>query len=408
MPDRTVDPLLVPLTPHFPELVRAKGSEMLRSGWLAVTTNTPGRFECRVGLRTGFVVALAAQPGGLSINCECPSFRGGRRCAHVWAALLSARTHGALPGLLAGSQPAVAAALPVVSWRQRLEAVRGQQAADRDPFPPQVVEDGEEIVYLLDRSAWDEGNLTIQWGLRRRTRSGRLTDLRSVSFAPGRVDWAPDPADRLALTALSGFSAPDARAGHRAVPALVTFMPTVARLVLPALCATGRLFFKGADGKPLQWDPGRAFHLELRAEPDSDGLMITTWLVRDSERLRLPPVRPLAQLMVLDDKIIQLASRAQVPWIRQFATDDTVRLPRTDLARFLDAAGALASCPAIALSEEAGLDQAPGTPRPHLEIRLERGPLGRAPLLRRRGRPNSLGLQGSGGSRKDGRTRAAA
>ena len=292
------------LKPVTVAAVQQRGVEYVRAvrgmlgGISGVTAGVRGSEDYHVSMRVA--------EEGLVVSCTCPYFYDqGAVCKHLWAVALAASTKGWLrdipPGLpvipdldddIFDSEPpwprdaaesrfsGHGAAPPVVSrrpapWESVLASV---MPGPRGPVP--AVLPGAELLYVIlaPTLAWLT-ELPIHVERRERKRDGIWGKPQPARLATDMVDTLPDADDRWALSLLHAAS-PYARAAwsqaYSAAPpvgAIYVKAPMTA-LVIPRLCATGRMRLRQAkanvlplmrsDGDvPLSWDDGPAWRFRL-------------------------------------------------------------------------------------------------------------------------------------------------
>jgi len=79
-------------------LIRKRGEQYFRLGRVTIAKVGPEGFAARVTGSTDYLVELVQdKTSGASarVACECPHFRRGSLCKHIWAAILAADAYTA-------------------------------------------------------------------------------------------------------------------------------------------------------------------------------------------------------------------------------------------------------------------------------------------------------------------------
>ena len=352
-----------------PPAVRQRGAGYIKQvggmlgGISGVTAEVRGSEDYDVNLR------LAADE--LQVSCTCPYFFDrGAVCKHIWVVALAATGRGWFSNLrenlgvtvdLDGGEfddglmdefPAIP--IPVArppgarASQRRPEAWESVLASVIPaPRPPiAAVLPGAELLYVILaplQATLDE--LPLHLERRERKRDGRWGKPQPARLTSDMLGTLPDPEDRWALALMHGNS-PYARsawaAGYGAtIPIGANFLKRpLVELVMPRLCATGRVRLRQAQANllpltrsdvdvPLVWDDGPPwrFHLTITGGRDT-AYRVAGGLVRDGHRL------PLAQCALLMDGLVVadgVAARfdmaAGAAWIAQLRSREDVTVP---------------------------------------------------------------------------------
>lgn len=275
---------------------------------------------------------------GLVVSCTCPFFFDrGVVCKHLWAVALAADARGLLRDLpddlevvpdldgdlfeddetliagLASSPPRRGPVSRVVRqrpdpWEEALASV-----IPTPRLPAAAVLPGSELLYIiLAPTLATLAELPVHLERREKKRDGTWGRPQPARLTIESLDTLPDPEDRWALSLLHATS-PYARATwdaaySTALPLGASYLKRpLVELVLPRLCATGRVRLRQAPANvlpltrsdvdvPLAWDAGPAwqFHLSITGHRDADYRVIGE-LVREGLRV------PLGQVALLTD-----------------------------------------------------------------------------------------------------------
>jgi len=367
--DIPVMTLIECLSAVTPPVVRRRGAAYIQQvrgmlgGISGVSAEVEGSDDYDVNLRLG--------DEGLRVSCTCPYFFDrGAVCKHIWAVALAATDRGwlsSLPnptavivdldddGFDAGfSDEFPTIPVPVAhrsanrtaprrpdSWEAVLASV-----IPAPRLPGAAVLPGTELLYVVlapTQATLDELPLHVE--RRERKRDGSWGKPQPARLTADMLAGLPDPEDRWALTLLHGNS-PYARAawtlGYGAtLPIGANYLKRpLVELVMPRLCATGRVRMRQAQANvlaqvrsdadvPLAWDAGSPWRFQLTVTGGRDrGYRVAGELVRDGDRL------PLAQCALLMDGLVVtggVAARFEMAgggaWIAQLRTRAEVVVP---------------------------------------------------------------------------------
>ena len=402
--------------------VRQRGAGYIKQvggmlgGISGVTAEVRGSEDYDVNIR------LAADE--LLVSCTCPYFFDrGAVCKHLWAVALAAAGRGWLSNLpntlpviidldgevfdddLMDEFPSIPISVGRPSSRsataRRPDAWEAVLASVIPaPRPPiAAVLPGAELIYVIlapTQATLDE--LPLHLERRERKRDGTWGKPQPARLTADMLDALPDAEDRWALSLLHGNS-PYARtawtAGYGATTPLgASYLKrSLVELVMPRLCATGRVRLRQAQlnvlpltrsdvDVPLVWDDGPPwrFHLALTGGRDTS-YQVAGGLVREGHRL------PLAQCALLMDGFVVadgVAARFEVAggaaWINQLRTRTELIVPG-GVHRGLREAIMRSGVQNLALPDDLTWESRRVVPRPRLMV----GPPGRyngaCPLL---------------------------
>ena len=179
---------------------------------------------------------------------------------------------------------------PLTEWERKLKVISDE--LDEGELSSATTRD-REIVYHLDLAASREhGQIVIDVVQRQRRANGAWGKVKPLKLKPGKLEEIEHEDDSRVL-ALMGGGVVD-RTNWLGQPndfqsAMYRYRlpPDLAREVLPAICATGRLVILNAEGEtdeqPLKWDDGPPWELSMKVvfEEESE-----TWTGRPSDSQR--------------------------------------------------------------------------------------------------------------------------
>ncbi len=257
----------------------------------------------------------------LVMSCTCRHFSDhGTVCKHLWAVALVADRKGwmrdlprdldVVPDLDVEAHEDEPPLEGLASIRSRFGAAPAPRAASRRPEPWEValasvlpaprpigpaVQAGVELLYVIPaQGPAAQTELPVQLERRERKRDGTWGKPQPARLTVQMLESLPDPVDRWAVSLLHSTS-PYPRtawdAGHATVAPLgISYLGrALVDLVIPRLCATGRVRLRAADADaPLTWDAGPAWRFRLAiAGSRPGGYRVSGVLAREERRIPL-------------------------------------------------------------------------------------------------------------------------
>jgi hypothetical protein len=362
-------------------------------------------------------------------SCHCDVFNRERVvCLHVWAALLQAARQGFLsryernlfPRLIAMEDDHLPEDEDDEPWEldeddfeievpvdedyssllsgRPLTGASGNPAGEMDdsgPPPWKRVLDSLKLDSLAVEKppAWPEGrvlnyvirfesysaDLKIVVEARDPKKNGELGKPKPVSIVQDTAAIVPDPRDREVLQQIVGVPS-----YHYGPDRTSTFYPSPGKLklLLPALCATGRCFYSSDLPEktffPLQWDPGDPweFRLDVRLDEPARNHFITGYLQRGEQRISLeePTVLFKNGLLVRNGYIGPLAYRGSFGWIGLLRKEKSLQVPVAQAQSLMNELLIFPELPGIDLPQEFNISEAKG--RPKFAIRIQKTRVG--------------------------------
>ncbi len=412
--------------------VKFRGAAYLQAERVAVTRVTADNLFAVVRDGVEYQTQLSRQDNALKLACNCgapvlPSNAGNVHCKHVWATILAADAGsyvsgsvrpGYVPPFVVESDPldfdleddwdaddVPVAELPRVTTSRKMKS-SAAVAEIETPAPPVVQREWEnrlielrrsmqdanggngssagkerQIFYEIDAAASEEaGTLIIQTSQRQRRANGEWGKLKPLKLKPGKFDEIDDDEDRRILAHLIGGT-PDrsnwsAQAGETWAAVHRYRVPwDLCQLLLPAICASGRLRLADSEERVtdvLDWDAGEPWELSLSVEPDASE---TTWrlkgaLVRGEESLTLkePVLLIPGGLFVARNTIAVLNDFDAFEWVKLLRAGDTLEVPAGEEHDLVDRLLDMPALPRLDLPEELRLEEVHLEPKPVLMI----------------------------------------
>nr|MCU0253871.1 DEAD/DEAH box helicase [Acidobacteriota bacterium] len=428
----------------FSARIRERGESYLRAGAVHLCLEQPQQVAALVTGTDIYDVVVVREGETLRATCDCPYAASGEACKHLWAVLLAAslkgllggtpplarleiveaeellgtaapvrrshdepdfvvdwgdggawgvdlppsrRSFGTRPGPRRAAAHGSAQLLPAAAWRdarRMLESLAARAAPlhlSRAPF---------RIEYLLDLPATLAGaDLVLETQRRLRRTDGSWGAPRPVRLTRAEIAALGDADRRLLgllleqdLRARGWFPAREDADGRLGVPRSACLPDGLLELVLPLLCATGRLGIKSpgssAGAPALSWDDGPPWELKLtlRAAPRADGYVVAASLARGSEDLPLAEVTLVHQagFVIARGRIGRLSGGSALPLLFDLVAEGPLLLPAREAPRWVDSLLALPAGPRLDLPEDLSPRELRARPEPRLRVRSpERG-----------------------------------
>jgi hypothetical protein len=307
---------------EFETAVRARGNVYFFSRAVEITAADGQRLRAVVQGSRRYAVSLDWTGSAFAASCECPQFRDGVRCKHIWATILTADAkHALLPP--AGQADALVehALEPRPVW----EASLAELASCAQPSRA----GGErwthgELQYVINAQLAPEGGqLQLELRHRRPKRNGEWGVARALAVNLELLPSIPDPQDRQIVASLLGCNAHSVfDYGYYVYrqPRYSLFRPShaLAELLLPAICRSGRCWLQlsAEDLAPLALDEGPPYELRLEVTRDADEYVLSGRLGRGTERVDLAgPALYAPGWVFWPGRVARLADPASFQWI---------------------------------------------------------------------------------------------
>ena len=389
----------------FDRNVRARGSAIYENHRVKVSTAGPDHLFARVQGTDLYDVRISKYEGGLEVWCDCIAFEDYGPCKHLWAAVVAAEQRGALAGVTQisflqkehkgdlGDDPIYTVQLPsalgpprpvvvpspvnVPAWQDYLGDVeRSLKSADlRRKARPRPT----EILYGIDLSSSRTKNkIVLELLARTRKKNGEWTAPKEHHVSPDQAALLTDPVDVDAITAMFGgediysFYSYGGGATRKALS-----QPLALRL-LPAIAATGRLFYRdhmAARLEPVTWDAGEPWvpWLELRQD-ERDQWTISGFLRRGEERMALEEPQLLLSdgLMLARQTVARFEPGGGFSWLEQLRHVKRIPFPDRDRDAVLSKLLEMPALPPMEIDEGLRFEERKVAPRLGLRIRQER------------------------------------
>ncbi|MEM9558285.1 MAG: DEAD/DEAH box helicase [Acidobacteriota bacterium] len=338
--------------------------------------------------------------GILTASCQCPRYRAGRLCKHIWATLLTADQRGVgkriagdgelqvflessdgLPHTTVEQSNGSAVHAAVVtadappSWRKQFQTLRrvlgeanGNARQGGDPrrmahYRINVLKslNSEQLVIdLFQRTGREESAALRPLELDEREAS-RFLDPDDHELLSVLLATAPPREQSLAALTIGGENG--AKGAGGAVP------PVLYDTLLPRLCATGRFgWINGLDEgeithHPLEWDDDGpwAFLLKIERLEHEEGLhaRVAGCLRRDGEERELSePLMLLPEgVVIFRDRIAPFDPGDHFAWAAALRRDSEIDVPETEVDAMLEDLWSMPVLPPMELPVQWQLDE---------------------------------------------------
>ncbi|MBS0210288.1 MAG: DEAD/DEAH box helicase [Planctomycetes bacterium] len=285
------------------------------------------------------------------------------------------------------------------SWKKRLAAVKNALArvdalvdlsGQRTGAPRQAW-------FLLNlNNCLAAGGLVVQLCCRERKRNGEFGKLKVMSLARKELSCFEDADDRDTLDLLLGllpcqnYGYGSDYGGYRwldhQVFSQIELSPTLGQIVLPRLCARGRMLWTERNdsrgpwtddqGRPVAWDEGPPWQFRLHFDLDDKkkNWCVTGRLHRGDEAADVsrPHLVLPAGFMLLDDRLARVDWGGGAAWASGLRQTGPLVIPRGQADDFLEQFWQATSIPEVDMPAELRWEHATVAPRP--KIVLKKGP----------------------------------
>jgi superfamily II DNA or RNA helicase len=410
---------------RVPANVRDRGAEIHRNGLVRLAACTSQRVAAEVTGTEGYAVTLEREGRRLWAKCTCPYFRDqGEPCKHIWATILAADGEGGLRGPRGGVPKELVVRgvddwlndpfedgeddfEDLDDWLEKEAPTKAKASAAAPPRPPSPAPNApawrevlaplvapsyhpvrrEEIVYVIDLPVTlQRKELTLDVLTFRRKKDGTPGAHRQLRITRSQVQSLSDPADREALTLLTGAMRGDPWSSwyyfqHQQVPLQPWIPDEIAVRVARLLCATGRFHVRSDPQKleepALRWDDGPPWEVwfAVREVPgrrdEADGyLEVVPELRRGDARLNPQGLAFLARagLLISRDVLARLDPGGAWKLVSLLPLEQPLRVPAAEgddlLAVLLEAP----SPPRLDLPAALRPEETNEAPRPRLRL----------------------------------------
>jgi len=400
--------------------IRFRGAAYLQAERVSITRVSPDHVYGTVRDGVEYQTQLSRLEGTVKTACSCQSANGSASCKHVWATILAVDEGNYLPGGVKTGQvpPFVTESetfsltdsiweeddaldelpmstglerrprpAPIIApppppqreWEQRLGELRKSLAGD-DVAPAASSTTDRQIYYEIDTTGSEEsGQLVVETSQRHRRSSGDWGKLKPLKIRPGKLDEIEDDEDRRILAYLSGGT-PDrsqaALAGETLASVSRYRIPyDLCELLLPAICATGRLRLVGEEERapePITWEDTAPWELCLAVEfrADDNRWALSGRLHRGEERLgiREPLLVLPGGLVLWKRKLSRLMDYDAFAWVTLLRRSDDLQVAAGEEHDLVDRLLDMPALPQLDLPAELKLEEVRVTPMPILMI----------------------------------------
>jgi superfamily II DNA or RNA helicase len=401
--------------------IRFRGAAYLKAERVSITRVTPEQVYAVVQDGVDYQTQLSREGNDLKMHCACTQGeRPASACKHLWATILAVDAGGLIsgsvrpghvppftceadapppsddyweqdshrdvytpPSAARGGRATGLLAPLVTGWKSRLQKLSEEMHVEATSGS--AAEREREIFYEIDAAQGRERRLLlVQTSQRQRRSNGQWGKRKPLKLRPGQLDEIDHDDDRRILAYLAG-GAPerstwvaqqtDPQAGaHR-----YCIAHSLAEVLLPLMCATGRCVFLGEDEKsrPLEWDDGPPWELSVEVERNEAGdhWRLEGRLRRDSEALAIPEASLVLPggLVFTRHRAARLQDFGAFGWADLLRTDGSLEVPLDEGHELVDRLLDMPQLPRLELPSELRLEEVTARPVPHLTLHTPRG-----------------------------------
>ncbi|MBI1346512.1 helicase SNF2 [bacterium] len=406
--------------------VRFRGAAYLQAERVSVTRVTAEHLFAVVRDGVEYQTQLSRHENNLKFACTCGQAASpaghGVTCKHVWATLLAADAGNYLTGAaktgyippfttetdaldfsfnddwdadevavaelprvksrkvkVSAAEVEVPPPTPQRAWEARLAELRKTMQESDGASTASGKE--RQIFYEIDPAASEEAaTLIMQTSQRQRRANGEWGKLKPLKLKPGKFDEIDDEEDRRILAHLIGGT-PDRsnwsqQAGETWAAVHRYRVPfDLCQLLLPAICATGRLRLADSEERVtevLEWDADGPWELCLQVTHDAaaDQWRLVGDLARGEEHMSLKkPVMIIPGGLYITGQSIGLLNDFDAfSWVALLRNGDGLEVPGGDEHDLVDRLLDMPTLPRLELPAELQLEEVVLDPKPVLVI----------------------------------------
>ena len=407
--------------------IRFRGAAYIQAERVSVIRVTADNLFAVVRDGVEFQTQLSRDDGAIRMTCNCvgtsanPS--GNPHCKHLWATVLAADAGSYVSGatkpgyfppfVVEDNEPLnfgsdsdlwedgeadafassgrstklrtagrdavrVEAAPRLKEWEARLSELRKEMQGEESSTSAAGRE--RQVFYEIDAKASNEaGQIVIQTSQRQRRANGEWGKLKPLKLRPGKFDEIDDDEDRRILAHLVGGTPDRTALSAQVADNLAAFRYRVphdlCQLLLPAICATGRIRLLGDDERvteTLAWDDGPPWELCLAVEfqPEEQVWKLRGTLRRGDEKMALrdPVLVVPGGLAITDTQVRPFQDFDAYPWVTLLRRSDDFQVAAGEEHALVDRLLDMPALPKLELPEELRLQEVVVTPRPILVV----------------------------------------
>ncbi len=425
--------LLLESSYAFDAVSRQRGNEYYRGGkvHLRPSSDSTEVIAMVAGKSQPFykvTLDLHELPGGAIVaKCSCPRYAKGDFCKHIWATMCEIQRRGLVADrhiaddlillheddltdeedlaeeigaeIIEGKYeraPAVNRSLMVSYAAQPTWRTLVPKLATDDDEPPLLSKDVKRLASGRAVQAWfvidvnaslQRGGLVLDLHYRESLREGSWGTFKRLHVSRDNTGPLEDPEERRLIGILMGNQLEneiESRSyyfnNYYQAPRIsrLVISPALYDLVLPQLCATGRLVWNLQSSIPVEestrltWDDGPPWRvrLQLQAAAESEVYHLSGQLARDGQARSLSdPILMLSHgLVVFPETIARLDAAEHFSWVAALRRTPRIEVPKEDHQEFFAWLWKHPHVPAVELPDELRVEHVQGVPRGKLSI----------------------------------------
>ncbi len=377
---------------EFNPRIRDRGIGYFRAGFVEILEHSESHVQARVKGTTDYLVRLTLHPNAFGVACTCPYFEDGQECKHVWATMLAADSKNYLsdvdlhnPLRLIDDEDAVNELYefedselkipePRPVWRQQLSqltnAVKSDRIPDRASWP-----EGREIFYILDPAITRRELLTVEIGFRERNKKGEWGKLKKAKIESSQLTKLSNPEDREILSITSGAKDAYWHFGGFDIPNPFSLSNTLQQLLVPKLCATGRLVIRtGTNNDTLtrvSWDDSTVWQFWLTIERVADDYVLRPVLRSNESQIDFSAALLTTDVILVgpDHRAARFDSHGARTWTNALRNSGDLKIPASEATELMAQLMDLPSLPNLETPAELHFERVSFPPMPHLIVR---------------------------------------
>ncbi|MBI3862911.1 MAG: DEAD/DEAH box helicase [Planctomycetia bacterium] len=401
--------------------IRFRGAAYLKAERVSITRVTPEHVFAVVSDGVDYQTQLTREGSELRLHCTCSQAdRPSGACKHLWATILAVDAGGLIAGSIRpGHVPPFAAELPgapssddyweqdshrdvytppstsrqallstvlaplATGWKSQLQKLSEDMHVEATTSSATTRE--REIVYEFDLvQGREKRQLIVQTSQRQRRSNGQWGKRKPLKLRPGQLDDIEGD-DRQIVAYLAG-GAPEragwvpSQADPPAGASRYALSHSLAEVIVPLICATGRAVVLGEEGeksRALEWDDGPPWELcvEVVRDDDKERWHVDGRLRRADDSLALDEARLVVPggLVIARGKIARLQDFDAFGWIEMFRSQGAVDVPLDEGHDLVDRLLDMPQLPRLELPPDLRLTEISARPVPHLTLHTPRG-----------------------------------
>ena len=391
----------------FPMLIRESGSQYCNKGRVYIDQSDDMSVMAQVRDSELYDVDVVWKDGFLCVSCTCP-YAEKDYCKHIYSVLLTIERDNLLTSLqkrpnvrikLVGTEalldhdfeddeqvweaPPPDRIKTPPTWDLCLDDIRNTFKLLGTNISSAPMETKKEIIYVIRQASGyyhpaQVGDLAVNIHSRSRKKNGEWGRTKPVNVST--ISMAQlDGEDTKIVSMLTGAKSPyDYSRSYYGSSSLMISRP-LAEAVLPAMSASGRLFFQNEKDEtllgPLAWHPDDVWTPALRLKPGVSGEHYTFTAELHCSSGVIPATDPLLitrqGIMIVGKRVCRFDDLGAFPWIEHLRKQESLIIPQTQVRAFIDKLYSLPDLPPLVFPEELQVNEVAVEARTFLVLRTQ-------------------------------------